>query len=105
MRRPRAGGGDRRRGRRLTEIARFYNSPGFSDEQTICFLAEDLERGDRAAHGIEEEYIVVERVALASVEDLDGGRRARGREDDHRACCSARSFLKSRATGLGPPLG
>ena len=28
----------------LTELGRFYNSPGFCDELTHCFLAEDLER-------------------------------------------------------------
>ena len=38
----------------LTEVARFYNSPGFCNE----------------AHGIEEEHLTVERVALDDVEEL-----------------------------------
>ena len=48
----------------------FFNSPGFCDELTYCFLAEDLTTGDRAADGIEEEHLIVERIALSSVEDL-----------------------------------
>jgi len=54
----------------LTELGRFFNSPGFCDELTYCFLAEDLKVGARAADGIEEEHLVVERVSLGSVEEL-----------------------------------
>ncbi len=54
----------------LTEIARFYNSPGFSDEQTICYLAEGLVPCEREAHGIEEEHLTIERVALEDIEGL-----------------------------------
>lgn len=54
----------------ITEIARFYNSPGFNDELTICYLAEDLVETERQAHGIEEEHLTVERVALADIEEL-----------------------------------
>jgi ADP-ribose pyrophosphatase len=54
----------------LTEVARFYNSPGLSDELTICYLAEDLVETERQAHGIEEEHLTIERVALADLEAL-----------------------------------
>jgi len=55
---------------KLTELGRFFNSPGFCDEMTFCFLAEELKQGARAADGIEEQHLIVERVALSSVEDL-----------------------------------
>ena len=55
---------------RLTELGHFWNSPGYSDELTTCFLAEGLEVGGRSADGIEEEHLVVERVALSTVEEL-----------------------------------
>jgi ADP-ribose pyrophosphatase len=54
----------------MTEIARFFNSPGFTDEETICFLADGLREVPRRSHGVEEEHIVVERISLADVEDL-----------------------------------
>jgi ADP-ribose pyrophosphatase len=54
----------------LTEVARFYNSPGFCNEETICYLAEGLIECPREAHGIEEEHLTVERVALDDVEEL-----------------------------------
>jgi ADP-ribose pyrophosphatase len=52
----------------MTEVARFFNSPGFSDEETICFLAEGLHEVPREAHGVEEEHIVIERVLLEDLE-------------------------------------
>jgi 8-oxo-dGTP pyrophosphatase MutT (NUDIX family) len=54
----------------IKEVARFYNSPGFTDEETICFLAEGLREVPREAHGVEEEHIVIERVSLDDVEKL-----------------------------------
>jgi ADP-ribose pyrophosphatase len=54
----------------MTEVARFYNSPGFSDEETICYLAEDLVERERQAHGVEEEHLTIERVWLGDVEEL-----------------------------------
>jgi len=54
----------------MTEVARFYNSPGISDEATICYLAEGLREVPRQAHGVEEEHLVVERVSLGDLEDL-----------------------------------
>ncbi len=54
----------------FTELGRFFISPGFCDEQSTCFLAEGLKPGTRAADGIEEEHLVVERISLSSVEEL-----------------------------------
>jgi ADP-ribose pyrophosphatase len=54
----------------MKEVARFYNSPGFADEETICFLAEGLTACPREAHGVEEEHITVERVSLHDIEEL-----------------------------------
>ncbi|MGA3352451.1 MAG: NUDIX hydrolase [Acidimicrobiales bacterium] len=54
----------------FTELGHFFMSPGFCDEQSICFLAEGLKTGKRAADGIEEEHLVVERIALSSIEEL-----------------------------------
>jgi ADP-ribose pyrophosphatase len=59
-----------REARSLTEIAHFYNSPGFSDEVTICYLAEDLVDCERMAQGVEERHLTIERVVLEDVDDL-----------------------------------
>lgn len=53
---------------RWTELGRFYNSPGFNDEQTIAFLAEVLTPTEREADGTEERHMTIERIDL---EDLD----------------------------------
>ena len=55
---------------RLHRLARFYNSPGFSDELSHLFLAEDLEACDRAPAGIEEGHMSTEEVDLADVPRL-----------------------------------
>jgi ADP-ribose pyrophosphatase len=55
---------------RLEPLARFYNSVGFSDEDTIVFLGTDLHPVEAHAHGVEEEYMTVERVALDDVPAL-----------------------------------
>ncbi len=54
----------------MTEIARFFNSPGMSDEETICYIAQGLSEVPREAHGVEEEHLVVERVSIADLEEL-----------------------------------
>ncbi|MDA8266316.1 MAG: NUDIX hydrolase [Actinomycetota bacterium] len=54
----------------MSEIARFFNSPGMSDEETICYIAEGLSEVPRQAHGVEEEHIVVERVSIGDLEEL-----------------------------------
>lgn len=55
---------------RLELLARFYNSPGFSDEFSWCYLAQDLEDVDNDLQGIEEQHLRIERVALADVGQL-----------------------------------
>ena len=55
---------------RLEKLAEFYNSPGFCDEHSFVFMALDLEPGEPAAQGVEEEHLTVERVAFADVADL-----------------------------------
>ncbi len=59
-----------REARSMTEVARFYNSPGFTDEATICYLAEGLSVCPREAHGVEEEHLVIERISLDDIEEL-----------------------------------
>lgn len=55
---------------RLEKLAEFYNSPGFCDELSHVFLALDLEPGDGALQGIEEQHLTVERVLLDAVPQL-----------------------------------
>lgn len=52
---------------RLQLLARFYNSAGFSDEESFVFLGLDLEEVPREVHGPEEEDMTIERVALEDV--------------------------------------
>jgi ADP-ribose pyrophosphatase len=54
----------------LTELGTFYNSPGFTDERTTCFLAEGLREVGREGHGVEEHHMTVERVGLLQFWDL-----------------------------------
>jgi len=55
---------------RLELIGHFYNSPGFCDEESWCFLGRDLRPVPESRHGIEEENMTVERHLLSSVHDL-----------------------------------
>jgi nudix-type nucleoside diphosphatase (YffH/AdpP family) len=55
---------------RLERLAEFYNSPGFCDEHSFVFLAQDLEPANTDLQGIEEQHMTVERVALDDVVDL-----------------------------------
>ena len=86
----------------FTEIGHFFSSPGFCDEEMTCFLAEGLKAGARAADGIEEENLVVERISLSSVDELI----STGDIVDAKTIvglCLARSFLST--PGTGDPLG
>lgn len=56
-----------RRAERWTEVGRFYNSVGFNDEQTFCYLAEGLTPTEREAHGVEEQHMTIERIELDRV--------------------------------------
>jgi len=55
---------------RLELIGHFYNSPGFSDEESWCFLARDLRPVPASRHGIEEEHMTVERHSFSGVGEL-----------------------------------
>lgn len=55
---------------RIDLLARFYNSPGFSDEFTWLYLARDLTVVDLDPQGVEEQAMTVEEVRLADIDDL-----------------------------------
>jgi ADP-ribose pyrophosphatase len=55
---------------RLDLIGHFFNSPGFCDEESWCYLARDLLPVPGSRHGIEEEHMTVERYSLSSVDAL-----------------------------------
>lgn len=54
----------------LVELGRFWNTPGFCDEETILYLATDLEKGESHSGGIEEEYLMVEEVPLDKIDEV-----------------------------------
>jgi ADP-ribose pyrophosphatase len=86
---------------KFTELGRFFNSPGFCDELTTCFLAEELRAGERAADGVEEEHLVIERISLSSVDELIAG----GDIVDAKTIVGlllARSFLSPDRSGAQP---
>lgn len=51
-------------------MARFYNSPGFSDELSHLYLAEDLTACDKAPAGVEEDHMALTEVHLDEVPGL-----------------------------------
>ena len=55
---------------RVERLAEFYNSPGFSDEHSIVYLALDLEPREISAQGVEEQHMAIERVPLDDVPAL-----------------------------------
>jgi 8-oxo-dGTP pyrophosphatase MutT (NUDIX family) len=59
-----------RKAGRLELLGKFYNSPGFSDELSWCYLGLDLVEVGNDLQGIEEQYLTVESVALADVDGL-----------------------------------
>lgn len=54
----------------LELLATFHNSPGFTDELALVFLARDLSEVAVSRDGIEEQSMTIERVALADVPRL-----------------------------------
>ncbi len=52
---------------RMELIGHFYNSPGFSDEETWCYLARDLRQVPDGRQGIEEQHMTVERHLMSEV--------------------------------------
>lgn len=61
------------RARRLERLGVVFNSPGYTDQRTILYLATDLEACEARPHGVEERWMATERVALADVERLVAG--------------------------------
>jgi ADP-ribose pyrophosphatase len=55
---------------RLDLLARFYNSPGFSDEFSWLYLAQDLTPAPLDRQGAEERHMAVEEVPLAAVVNM-----------------------------------
>jgi ADP-ribose pyrophosphatase len=55
---------------RLRFLGTTLNSPGFCDEESHIYLAQDLEPVPPARHGEEERYLEVVEVALADVDSL-----------------------------------
>ena len=79
---------------RLQKLAEFYNSPGFSDELSWVFLAQDLVESAVSPHSPEEAAMEIERVALDEVPMLI----ATGRLVDAKSIiglCLAREALRS----------
>jgi 8-oxo-dGTP pyrophosphatase MutT (NUDIX family) len=59
-----------RRAGHLELLARFYNSPGFTDELTHLYLATDLAEVPHDRQGSEEQVMTVEEIPLGDVPDL-----------------------------------
>lgn len=55
---------------RWTRLVSFYNSPGFADEHSTLFLAEELTEVGHDLQGPEEQAMVVRRVPLVDTWDL-----------------------------------
>jgi 8-oxo-dGTP pyrophosphatase MutT (NUDIX family) len=53
---------------KLVELGRFWNTPGFCDEETILYLATELEEGRPHRGGVEEHYLSVEKIPIEQVE-------------------------------------
>ncbi len=54
----------------LERLCVIHNSPGFSDERVVVFLAEHLEPGTATPHGVEEQHMAVEHVSLDEADQL-----------------------------------
>jgi ADP-ribose pyrophosphatase len=59
-----------RRPGRLTKLAEFYNSPGFSDEYSHLYCATELTATERHAVSAEERAMAIERIRLDDVPAL-----------------------------------
>ncbi len=55
---------------RLELLARFYNSPGFSDELSWIYLARDLTPVAHDRQGAEEQHMTIEEIPLAAAPRL-----------------------------------
>lgn len=54
----------------LELLVSFHNSAGFSDERCVVFLGTGLEPAPRDLHGLEEQHMTIEHVALRDVTTL-----------------------------------
>jgi 8-oxo-dGTP pyrophosphatase MutT (NUDIX family) len=59
-----------KRATRLELLARFYNSPGFTDELSWIYLATDLHDVPHDRQGLEEQQMSVEEIPLDSAPEL-----------------------------------
>jgi ADP-ribose pyrophosphatase len=59
-----------RRASLLRYLGRFYNSPGFTDEETFCYLATELEPVEREPQGLEERHMAAELIAWGVLDRL-----------------------------------
>lgn len=55
---------------RLEPLGEILNSPGYTDQRTLLFVATGLDSVDKAPAGHEERWLTVERVPLADTEAL-----------------------------------
>ncbi len=55
---------------RLQRLGTVFNSPGYTDQRTIVYLASDLTSGTSRPCGVEERWMSTERIALDAVEQL-----------------------------------
>lgn len=87
---------------RMRLLATMHNSPGFCDEQTLVYLAEDLTAGTAARHGIEEEHLEVLSVPWAEIDRLV----ASGELSDGQTILGlllARQVLAAEGVATAPP--
>ena len=80
---------------RLRLLAEFYNSPGFCDEHSFVYLAEDLVETATDLQGIEEQHLTIEPVALAEVPAMI----ADGRLRDAKTIIGLTLAVQALATG------
>jgi len=59
----------------LRQVGVMLNSPGFCDQETLLYLAQNLEPVEHARHGEEERYIEVVEVALSEIDALIASRQ------------------------------
>tara|TARA_B100000029_G_scaffold298592_1_gene291643 strand:- start:560 stop:1072 length:513 start_codon:yes stop_codon:yes gene_type:complete len=55
---------------RLVLLGEFYNTPGFCDEYSYCYLALDCVSVPENRQGLEEEYMTIERIPIANADEL-----------------------------------
>lgn len=87
-----------RRAGRLDLLARFYNSPGFTDEFTWLYLARDLEEVPHDRQGFEEMAMQIEEVDLSEVPAMVASGAIRDAKSII-GLCLAREALQSGAHG------